>query len=698
MTMKHTLTLLVALLLAPLAALQAEDAPSNPVSVEIWIQLFPKGASNEAEAPRGAWTLFADDLRLTQAIDAEGGKSQVLIGPKASHGDFEGGSPALNGYLTQSVKVLEGTKQTPAASGQQFLAITADPNAKRHFPRGIVYHGMPDLSGGRYFRLSVQLRAMEADGIVAGSLSMVFRDKDRRERKAYHGPRVPITTDRWIEVPLEFDCDRGVPKSITDRGRLAGVAAQRLKYPPYDVTPREGDGRNLALSVAKWEGRAGIPGEPFRVWAVGASWTGALSSRSAHLEAAIRERFPKAPPIEFKSRSGSGCPWNYARGWVSQFVLADSPDLILIYTHGDLPMLDAMLTDIRRHSTADIIIPSHHLMGHEDKEPQRWLDWFQAGHGFSVIEQEKLCEKHGVEFVRNRHELGDYLTMLGKTPNALLADSAHQNEHGIVRTWDNIVRHVAKPREFRYAPESRERRLSVSPTTKTETESVELSSGWRVEDGLAQTAKKGERIKVRFTGNRIDLLARSLKNGGKVRVLIDGNPADAASVFFTTPIKNQPIKFPWNIPGPGPGDVGPHAVTLGKNIVPQTWTITLTSETGDYRLEGTRTGPDGEGNSTKPFTSQSGQIVIDPLLWRYNRDGEEGAYRYGNRAGDKYTFEVYRSAVGEMTFAPPENRAPGSLHHPLVQNLSNSVHTLELETLGGEVAVEGFYIFQPPVK
>lgn len=696
--MKHTLTLLAALLLAPLATLHAEESSATPTSVEIWIQLFPKGASNEAESPRGTWTLFADDLRLTQAIDAEGGQSQVLIGSKANHGDFEGGSPPLNGYLTQSVKVFEGTKETPAASGQKFLAITADPNAKRHFPRGIVYHGMPDLSRGRYFRLSVQSRAKQADGIVAASLSLIFRGKDRQELKAYHGSRVAIKPDLWIEVPLEFDYDRGIPKTVHDRERLAGVAAVRSKYPSYDITPRENDGQNLALSVAKWEGRAGIPGKPFRVWAVGASWTGALASQSAFLEAAIRERFPKAPPIEFKSHTGSGCPWNYARGWVSQFVLADSPDLILIYTHGDLPMLDSILTEIRRRSTADVIIPSHHMLGHEDKGFLSRLDWFQAGHGFSVVEQEKLCEKHGVEFVRNRHELADYLTRIAKTPNALLADSSHQNEHGLVRTWDNIVRHIAKPKAFRYSPESRERRIAVSPATKTETETVELSAGWKVAEGIAQTSQKGERIKVRFTGSRIDLLGRSLQDGGKVRVLIDGQPAVAAPVFFTTPIKNQPIKFPWNIPGPGPGDVGPHAVTLGKNIEPQTWTITLTSETGDYRLEGTKTGADGEGNSTKPFTSRSGQIVIDPLLWRYNRDGEEGAYRYGNRAGDKYTFEVNRCAVGEVNFAPPANRAPGFLHQPLVQNLTNNVHTFELETLGGELQIEGFYVFQPPGK
>lgn len=27
--------------------------------------------------------------------------------------------------------------------------------------------------------------------------------------------------------------------------------------------------------------------------------------------------------------------------------------------------------------------------------------------------------------------------------------------------------------------------------------------------------------------------------------------------------------------GPGPGDVAPHAVELGENVVPQRWTITM---------------------------------------------------------------------------------------------------------------------------
>ena len=38
----------------------------------------------------------------------------------------------------------------------------------------------------------------------------------------------------------------------------AAYDAERTHVPPWDLTPRPDDGQNLALSVAKWEGRAGV--------------------------------------------------------------------------------------------------------------------------------------------------------------------------------------------------------------------------------------------------------------------------------------------------------------------------------------------------------------------------------------------------------------------------------------------------------
>lgn len=470
----------------------------------------------------------------------------------------------------------------------------------------------------------------------------------------------------------------------------AQVKALRDKYPKYDITPRPDDGKNLALSVAKWEGRAGIPGKPFVVWAVGASWTAGLGSDGKMLEYAIRQRFPQAPPIVYRMFAGSGTPWNYARGWVKQFVIPDQPDLILTYTNGDPKLLDMMLAEIRATSTADIIVPTLHLLSHEDSMAPDFVERGTSTYGDTISAIRDICSRWGVEFVENRREMAAYLHRIGQSPAVLRSDSAHQNEYGVLRTWDNITRHIAKPKAFNYAPQSRERRLPVSPAARTATENVELSAGWTLTGGVARTDRAGERIKIRFTANRIDLLGQKRSGGGSVKVWIDGVPAEQAPAFFTSRIEVQPVSWPWKFPDAGVGDIGPHSVDLGDNLVPQTWTITMTDDNGNYLLSGSVTGPDGQGNAATYLHSWSGQISIDPALWRYNfRDGV-----FGNRKGDKYVFQVYRNAVGTVRFAAPE---AGPFNVPLVQNLPVGTHTLEIEAQGdGEVIIDSFYVYQPP--
>ncbi len=502
--MRRTFPFLIAILLLLSRAVALDAAPPQgprvpPASIELWIEGVPAGASHSAPAPREACTLFVADLRMTQAVDAQGGKTVLLLGPGVNNGDFASGSPDCNSYLVESVSVVTATATAPTASGK-VAAMVADPKVQMHIPRMVRYLGMPDLKQGRYFVFSAKVRAKKELGrMTHAALSVIFKDAKQIPLLEYHGDQVAVNADGWVEAKLEFDYDRGIPKKIPTatpdaKARLAElVAAQRAGWPDYDTSPRADDGRNLALSVAKWEGRAGIPGEPFRVWAVGASWTAALASTSYRLQYAIQQRFPKAPPVEVMCQAGSGCPWNYARGWIGQFVLAQRPDLILIYTHGDPEQLDLMLADIRRHSTADILVPSLHLMGHEDADPDRWVETFQAGYGFPIRALRDVCKKHGVEFVENRRELAEYLKRIDRKPSALLADPAHENEHGLCRTWDNIVRHVARPERFAYDCQSRERHLGVSPPAKSARESVVLSDGWSAAGGVVARAGRANR-------------------------------------------------------------------------------------------------------------------------------------------------------------------------------------------------------------
>ena len=216
-----------------------------------------------------------------------------------------------------------------------------------------------------------------------------------------------------------------------------------------------------------------------------------------------------------------------------------------------------------------------------------------------------------------------------------------------------------------------------------------VSDGWTREGNRLGTRRRGASIKVRFIGIRIDLIGVAVPNSGTARVQVDGKDPGTVAAFATDYILPQPGPGPPVLKGPGPGDVAPHAVTLGAGIVPQSWSIIMTSDTGDFRLEGTATGFDGSGNSTRPFGSRSGQIAIDPALWRHNRDVlHEGKIVHGNRAGDKFGFNVIRTAVADVRFCSDARR---EFFVPLVRDLAGGSHTMEIVAFGdGEVIIDGF--------
>jgi hypothetical protein len=111
----------------------------------------------------------------------------------------------------------------------------------------------------------------------------------------------------------------------------------------------------------------------------------------------------------------------------------------------------------------------------------------------------------------------------------------------------------------------------------------------------------------------------------------------------------------------------------------------MTSDSGDCELTGSITGPDGRGNAFQPFTSASGQIHIEPDLWRR-------AER--NRTGDRFTFEIKPAVVDEVTF---NGTAPAPFVVRLAQMLPNTEHTLRLiPSRPGTADIKTLRAFQPP--
>ena len=134
---------------------------------------------------------------------------------------------------------------------------------------------------------------------------------------------------------------------------------------------------------------------------------------------------------------------------------------------------------------------------------------------------------------------------------------------------ENIFRHFAARDAYAYDPAGRERRLSVTPGEPAlGKERATISDlNWTLREGLASATARGSRIKVSFTGNRIDLIGVASPDGGKARVLLDGLPAEEVPCFYAGPIAAGAANAR---PSQGSvGDIGPHGIALARISFPR---------------------------------------------------------------------------------------------------------------------------------
>jgi hypothetical protein len=459
----------------------------------------------------------------------------------------------------------------------------------------------------------------------------------------------------------------------------AGAEPQPPKgAPEYQAPPRAADGSNMALTVEKLE-KGLDPERPLLIWAIGSSFTNGLGN-GEFLTELIRQRFPKAPKIVYKKIAGNSTSYHFSHGWARHLVIPDQPDVVLLYNFGKTEDIERMIAELRRHTTADIVVGSlHWCIPHKSiwPDPEK-----QNGHQDPPALR-AVCAKYGVEFVENRREMTQYMLDNHLAIEDLLGDSVHETRYAAKMTVMNIARHFHHAEQPGYDPTSRERREVVGTPSAVEMEPAAWDGA---EGGAARTTTaKGSALTVRFTGNRIDVIGWRGPEGGTADVWIDGKPASEAPVFFAGYV--EPDKG--NVPCPPnpPRDRAPHAVTLGQNLLPQKWELTMTNDTGDYSLAGSVTGPDGKGSAFKPFSSPSGQILVEPELWRDARN---------NRRGDRFTFEVVRATVGTVDFKAPKKE---KFRLRLVAHLANGPHDVKLVARGdGAVTVGAFDVFEPPLK
>lgn len=456
----------------------------------------------------------------------------------------------------------------------------------------------------------------------------------------------------------------------------AAYALWRSQFPARDLSPRPEDGRFLAGFIAKLKDPQ-RPREPLRIMGIGSSYTNMLGNGECLIQW-IREHFPGAPPVLYEKHVGSAVEYDFTRGWMRQHVLGKKPDLVILYSGGKAADLDKMLGDFRQHCTADILVASLHI-----REQDREI----TGATVNAPEWDAVrlvALSHGCEWVDNRREWAAYLREHQQPIPWLLKDAVHQNDHGALVINENICRHLVESAQPAYRPEEREHSLWVKEAGPA-----------GVAEGIEVTGEQG--LVVRFRGIRIDLIGERRPEGGmwgdglKQPVLLDGVPLDQVPAFVTTLI----------LPGGGnakpakglAADRSPHQIRLGPagSLIPQAWTLRMTSDTGDFELLGSVTGYDGRGNNGTDFVSDSGQISVPIALWRRRVEADG---RHSNRAGDLFSWQVLRATQSRVNFA---GTAGETFSVTLADQLSNRPHVLTVppfpETMG---KVLGFRIHRPP--
>ncbi len=471
-------------------------------------------------------------------------------------------------------------------------------------------------------------------------------------------------------------------KSITEKNFSEAYQIERKQLVEYTPNRTGKEGENLALTIAKLRRKAGIPGKPFLIWGVGSSFTSSLDDLEP-IRQAILNRFPNAPEVVYKRRVGSGCPYDFALGWVQNDIIAEQPDLIISYTNGSLRGLESLLKEIRSKSTADIIIPSLHFF------------YFEQINEKTINTPEldsirRICTKYHAQFIENRQEIAEWLLKENRPITDLLKDHVHQNSLGKQIIGENIANHFRDNESPTYDYTKLEKRFNLAEEFNRKNSNLIIKGNWSIDNGQLITHDKNASIKLSFIGNRVDLIGFKIKDGGCVKVFIDGQQANlypAYSVSYVKPsILNVDHWGKFSRASSGNRDTGPHGVSLGKNILPQKWTLRMIDDVGNYELIGSITQKDGNGSRKNPFISNSGQIIIDPKLWRAPK---------ANVKGDFWTFDVSRATKGLIEFNQCGSE-PFLFSETIAQNLENDRHTVEIITENqNEVRIESFYVFEP---
>jgi hypothetical protein len=451
-------------------------------------------------------------------------------------------------------------------------------------------------------------------------------------------------------------------------------------------------GAHLSRTMSLLE-TGGQTGRPVRILIYGQSiegqeWTTTLIRR-------LRERYPNTK-IEAVNMAIGG--WNVWRLMKTMYhdVVRERPDLVTFSAYGGWDHhWERVLSNLRRETCADIMIRTEHVAGWDAKNMET-ID------NDATILFRALAQKYDCELVDCRREWIGYiqahnlkmsdlldptLVHVNDKGNALMAQlyERHFRTNTLTRSgWMNTVRRYAAVRAFE---DRRFDEITLAGDGWKDVITHTNSAGADYPD-LVESSSPKDRLKLKFVGNRLDLVLPSCAGGA--RILIDGKaPSTLGLLHGTRPMRMRTAA------GEQPANIKRYYE--GSDIVPETWTLTFLDVSGQeptrtfrFKLSGSVTGPDGEGSSEKDFVSKSGRITIWSDDWVKDFKWEPRGL-----PPVPLTWQIVRDSLDEVHGS---SQARPYTYVTVADGLPCVEHELTLIPLGdAPFRIQGVDVFKPPM-
>lgn len=501
---------------------------------------------------------------------------------------------------------------------------------------------------------------------------------------------IPLTT-----ILLYLPCAGFAQANLFSQENAEKQALQKYEAvnPPLDSMRVPAPGENEVFFGARLTRSASLLANssknkhlPVKILIYGQSIVGSVAF-TEEVSKYIKEKFPFADVV-IENRAIGGFGGEQIVRTAVHDVYPFNPDLIIFHVYGGEKAgeLEQLFGNIRRYTTSDIILMSHHLNASQTKPDDNQTTFIRY-----------IANKYDCELADISAEWPPYLAENKLKPKDLLRDGVHPNRNGNWLLAQLVCRHIRYnpffPSTWYKTVRSYYAITAFDPGVSNPISLI--GKAWKNISGTAVSDSKESRIKFNFVGNRVDAVSghpENLTTTGNAVILLDGKPIDNTNTVFTI-----------TRPSPGIGTWWPsiRQISNVKPLIEEDWTLRVEAINADstvftYRVKGSKTGDDGVGKSTEMFISRSGRVVIqadDIMFTRIKK-----TFKVSTPNGFEAKWSVIPLFKG--TYHPPLDKDRTKIYRStLVQGLSNGPHTLEIIPIGdGPIPIESFEVYEPGLK